>query len=302
MMSSNMSERMASPAHRRRLARLPDDGPRRLLLWYRKQMLDHFSTPVREYMSKALISVRPTAPIEEVSRVLEQRDISSVAVTDDRGVLVGIVSVTDLLRDAAANLAAGEESPRTKAKIASDLMKTPVITIDEDAPVREAAEKMLAERIHRVLVLRDERAVATLSTRDVMRAILFHHVDIPLSRVMVTPVETVDVGDPIDTAIARLGEKNVRGLVVVDGGLPVGVFTQTEALRARTLPREIMSTPVEQIMSYETICLDVATPLYRVAGTAIAVRCRRVLATEAKVLRGIVTGFDLLKVATTDLE
>ena len=39
-----------------------------------------------------------------------------------------------------------------------------------------------------------------------------------------------------------------------------------------------LETPVERVMSYETICLDVRTPLYRVAGHAMQMRVRRILA------------------------
>jgi CBS domain-containing protein len=131
-----------------------------------------------------------------------------------------------------------------------------------------------------------------------MRAVLFHHVELPLSAVMSAPVEAVDVGDSIETAIARLGEKNVRGLVVTDGDWPVGLFTHAEALKARTLPTAILATPVEQVMSYAITCLPITTPLYRVAGHAIAIRSRRILAVADRSLRGIATGFDLALVAT----
>jgi signal-transduction protein with cAMP-binding, CBS, and nucleotidyltransferase domain len=56
--------------------------------------------------------------------------------------------------------------------------------------------------------------------------------------------------------------------------------------------------PVEEVMSYETICLDVATPLYRVAGHMVQMRVRRVLAVERHELRGILSGFDMLRAIT----
>jgi CBS domain-containing protein len=181
-------------------------------------------------------------------------------------------------------------------------MSTAIIGVDEMQTVREAAQTMVTHLIHRVLVYRGDEAVAVLSTRDVMRAVMFHHIELPLSAVMTTPVETVEVGERIDAAIARLGQKNVRGLVVVDGDFPVGLFTEHEALKARTLPHEVLGHPVEQVMSYEMLALDAGTPLYRVAGHAIATRARRVVAVEGRVLRGIATGFDIARVATMDVD
>ena len=253
-----------------------------------------FTTPAAEYMSRSLISVSPDTHLDEVSHLLEVRDISSVAVVDEHGAPIGIVSSTDLLRDAF-------HYPGTRARTARDVMQTALIGIEHSQPIRDAAQAMVTHRIHRVLVYKGERALGVVSTRDVMRAVLFHHIDLPLSAVMTTTVETVEVGDSIASAVARLGESNVRGLVVVDGAAPVGILTQAEALKARALPSEIQSMPVEQVMSYAVLSLPVDTPLYRVAGQAIALRSRRVLAVEGRTLRGIATGFDLARVATMEV-
>lgn len=263
-------------------------------------MGDLFRTPVREYMSKSLVAVRPAASLVEVLQTFQTRDVSCVAVTDDGGALRGVVSMTDLLRVAHIERSSTHDDPHIvpPARVAADIMRSPAITIDEGEPVREAAARMVQSRIHRVIVTRDERAVGVMSTRDMMRVVLFHHIDTPLSEVMTTPVETVAVGASIESAIARLGESNVRGLVVVDDEAPVGVFTQVEALTSRGLPPQLKRMPVEEVMSYEVISADVSAPLYRVAGQAAATRARRVLAVEAGRLRGIVTGFDLARIAT----
>ncbi len=263
-------------------------------------MGDLFSTPVREYMSKALVAVRPTAPLTEVLDTLKARDVSSVAVTEEEGALCGVLSMTDLLRVAEIEHPSTREAPviLPPARFAADIMKTFVITVDEGESVETAAALMIEHKIHRVFVTRKGRAVAVFSTRDMMRVVLFHHIETPLSQIMTTPVETIDVGDSIDAALAQLSEKNVRGLVVVDGEWPVGVFTQTEAITSRALPPTVRQMPVEEVMSYEMLSLEAATPLYRVAGQAVATRARRVLVVEMGRLRGIVTGFDLAKIAT----
>jgi CBS domain-containing protein len=263
-------------------------------------MGDLFRTPVHEYMSKSLVAVRPAASLVEVLHTLQARDVSCVAVTEDDGALRGVVSMTDLMRVAHIERSSTHEDPHIvpPARAAADIMKSPAITIDEAEPVKEAAARMVQNRIHRVIVTRDERAVAVLSTRDMMRVVLFHHIETPVSEVMTSPVETIDVGASIDLAVQRLGETNVRGLVVVDDDWPVGVFTQAEALTSRVLPQQIRKMPVEQVMSYEIVTADVRTPLYRVAGQTAATRARRVLAVEKGRLRGIVTGFDLARIAT----
>lgn len=261
-----------------------------------------FATPVREYASKRLISVAEGATLREVEHVLDKHDVSAVAVVDGAGDTVGVVSMTDLLRAGMQGATPGapvrvaDGDPRT----AREVMVAPVVAVEDDAPVRYAAALMVGHHIHRVFVRRGGRIDAVISTRDVAQAVVFHHVDTPIERFMNRDVESIEIGDPISMALDRLREKDVRGLVVLDGAMPVGVFTQTEALKARALPHDLLATPVEQVMSYETICLDVKTPIYRAAGHLLALRVRRILAVEDRRLVGILTGWDVARVATTE--
>jgi len=248
--------------------------------------------PVRDYMSKGLVVARMETPLDEVRRTLEERDISAVPVLDHAGKLRGIVSMSDLLHGPR-----GEGAPDAMP-VASDVMESEVITIDDAAPLSDAATRMLTKQIHRLVVLREGTPVGILSTRDTARAVLAAKIEKPLREQMSAPVLTVDLGESIHSAIGRLAAAGVRGLVVLDGRSPVGVFTQLEAVKARALTPELQRMPVEEVMSYETICLDVSTPLYRVAGHMVQMRVRRVLAVEHRELRGILSGFDLLSTLT----
>ena len=258
-----------------------------------------FSEPVSDYASAALVSVRPGTTLDTVAQVLEERGISGVVVIDEGGALLGIVSTKDVLR--AVELELHPRSPRPvvqpTARTAAEAMRSNPVSIEARAPVRDAARLMVEHHIHRVVVVDHALPIGVLSTRDVMRAVMRHRVEAPLRSVMRAPVETIDLGAPVEVAVAHLADANVRGIVVVDGDWPVGVFTHTEAIQARALPRDLLGSPVEDVMSYEILCLDVATPLYRVAGHAVAMNVRRVLAVESRRLRGIATGFDLARFA-----
>lgn len=116
--------------------------------------------------------------------------------------------------------------------------------------MRDAAVKMVAEHIHRVVVTREGKAIAVFSTRDMMQVVLFHHIETPLSEVMVGPAAaTINLGLSIDAAVHHLDQAKTRGLVVVDGDQPVGVFTDADAIKARALPSDLRALPVEQVMN-----------------------------------------------------
>jgi CBS domain-containing protein len=249
---------------------------------------DIAAKPVRDFMSKGLVVARMEMPLPEVRRQLEEHDISAVPVLDGAGKLRGIVSMTDLLHGPR-----GEGEPDAMP-VASDVMEPQVVTIDEGERMRDAAKCMFEKQIHRLVVLREGAPAGVLSTRDAARAVLAARDETPLRDRMTSPVLQIDLGQSIHAAIDFLAAAGVRGLVVMDGPHPVGVFTQLEAVKARGLSADLQRMPVEEVMSYETICLDVSTPLYRVAGHMVQMRVRRVLAVEHHELRGILSGFDLL--------
>jgi CBS domain-containing protein len=255
------------------------------------------TTLVREYMTPELVTVDADAPLDDVVRTLLQRNVSCVLVEDGKKP-VGVISMTDLVR-------VSKHIPETDRKPlklvpptmkARDVMNAEVFAVTPDTPVGEAAAKMLDGSIHRMFVRDGERIVGVFSTRDAMRVVLLRKIETPIAEVMSVASETIGIGDTIDDAVAKLDERNVRGLPVLDGKVPVGVFTQLEAIKARSLPANVRTRPVEELMSYETASMDASTPLYRAAGQAIATNVRRIFVTKERTLAGIVTGYDVARV------
>ena len=258
------------------------------------------STPVtskvREYMTASVVSVTEDTPLEEVAKTLLGLDVSCVLVTNAECSPVGVVSITDLAR--VSRMEGGPANPlklMPPNRVAKEIMNTPILSVGEDASLSEAATKMLHNQVHRLFVSRGDRIVGVFSARDALRVAFFRHIETPLSAVMTKRVETVLLGDSIEDALAKLEETDRRGLVVVDGAFPVGIFTQMEAIRARALSAELRRNPVEEVMSYESATLDASTPLYRAAAQTIATRVRRILVVEGRKLVGIVSGYDLAR-------
>jgi CBS domain-containing protein len=257
-------------------------------------------TTVREHMTPHVVSVTEDTSLEEILKTLRRLDVSCVVVTAKDESAVGCVSLTDLAR--VSHFETGPRGARGPLAMmppdmrAKDIMKAPLITIDEDADVKEAAAELLRHRIHRIFVTRAKKVVGVFASRDALRVVLFRHMVAPLSSAMSKPVETIVMGEPIDDAVARLDDANVRGLVVLDGTWPIGIFTQLEAIRGRALSAELRRHPVEEIMSYESINLDGTTPLYRAAGQAIATKVRRIIVVDGRKVAGIVTGYDLAQI------
>lgn len=255
------------------------------------------STLVREYMSPTLVAVDAGASLDHVVHTLVQHNVSSVLV-EDAGAPAGIISMTDLVR---VSKLMPEQDRKPLRMVppdlrARDVARPEIVSVAADATVGEAAKKMLDGRIHRVFVKDGKKVVGVFSTRDAMRVVLARKIEVPLEDVMSSPVDTVSIGATIEDVLGKLEDSNQRGIVVLDGRVPVGLFTQLEAIKARALPEKLRSNPVEELMSYEHAALDRTTPLYRAAGQAIATNVRRILVTESRALVGIVTGYDVARV------
>lgn len=241
---------------------------------------------VRSRMSSPAITVAVDTSSGAVASLLERHSISSVPVVENDGVVVGIVSSTDLLA-----------VPPREARLASEIMSAPAIVAHPDEALDTAAWRMFATRVHR-LVVADSKAhiVGVLSARDVLEEVMASSIEDPIGTVMRTPAVSINIGDTIDDALALLASAHLHGLVVVDGLSPVGVFTHTEALASRRLAPALRAGPVEEMMNAETLSLNVATPIRRAAAYAVATNARRILVVQSRHLVGILSPLDLVGV------
>lgn len=270
-----------------------------------RSSMAHFAMPVSLYMSETIVTMPETATLAEIDDTINRLEISCVPIVDDAGNCTGVLSRTDLLRIGRVEAKRGARAkalltlPNTCAK---DVVKASPVTVRPDTHVAEAAKLFVKHHIHRVFVrdaaCTDEARptlVGVFSTKEILAAIRDKRLTTPVSEFMVHPVFSIEHTASVSTATDRLRNAHVSGLVVVDEDeSPIGVFTQVEALEARDLPPE---TPVEDVMNYAMLCLDVRTPSFRAAGQAYATRARRVLAVHDRKVRGILTGIDFARAA-----
>jgi CBS domain-containing protein len=153
---------------------------------------------------------------------------------------------------------------------------------------------MVAKRYHRLFVTQAGTLAGVLSTRELMLAVCDAEIAEPLAKYATKPVHTIDSDRTLVEGIEKLTTANVSGLVVMEDGMPSGLFTQLEALASRDMPAE---TKISEVVEYSVICLPWRTPLYRAAGFAANSRARRVLTMDGTEVRGIVTALDFVKAA-----
>ena len=140
-------------------------------------------------MTRDVQTVTPDATVAVIANIFVTHGISAVPVCDQSGLLLGMVSESDLIRPFAETndlrrarwlsmLAEGSElAPTFLASIrrdqlhARDLMTTPVITAMERTTLPQLAELMTHHRIKRVPIVQDGRVVGIVSRADLVRVL-----------------------------------------------------------------------------------------------------------------------------------
>lgn len=144
------------------------------------------SMKAKDLMATPVVSVRDDANLREVARIMVERDIGSVLVTDARGDLVGIVTEKDFIAkehqipfstlvmprlfEEWVDKGSLEEIYRKAERIrVTQVMSRPVRTVTEDQPMEDVVQIMLQHGVKRVVVVRGTKPVGIVAHRDVLR-------------------------------------------------------------------------------------------------------------------------------------
>jgi CBS domain-containing protein len=141
---------------------------------------------VRDVMVTPVITVQPSATVQEVAKLFLEKHISAVPVLDGKGELVGIVSEGDLLHRVEAGterhrswwlraliesdtLAA--EYVKSHGRKVSDVMTRNVITTSPETPLHEVAALMERSAIRRLPILESGQLVGIVSRANLLQAV-----------------------------------------------------------------------------------------------------------------------------------
>jgi CBS domain-containing protein len=150
---------------------------------------------VKDVMQQEVLAVDADWPLDKLAGFLVDNSISGAPVTDEKGELVGVVSLTDLVRhnnmtekntglDSTHDVYLYElerhmsheemrvfhtqyESPVQVREIMTPM----IFRVSEDDSVQSVADTMLKGRIHRVFVTRDNMLTGIVTSLDMLQVI-----------------------------------------------------------------------------------------------------------------------------------
>ncbi|MEM4704290.1 MAG: CBS domain-containing protein [Candidatus Bathyarchaeia archaeon] len=116
--------------------------------------------PVRDIMSKDVRVVRPDTTIREVVATMNKFNIGSIVVVQGNRP-VGIITERDILRKAI------ETSMTPESLTARHIMSSPVVTIDENTSIEEAAKIMAKKKVKKLPVMNNGKLVGMVTHTDI---------------------------------------------------------------------------------------------------------------------------------------
>jgi CBS domain-containing protein len=117
---------------------------------------------VKDVMSSPVVTLDEDAPSNKVANLMDKNDLGCVIVTNKAGKPVGIITERDLVvRVLAKNLV----PDAIKAK---EIMTSPLVTIEPEATISEAARRMSRLEIRRLGVVYKGNLVGLISSRDIL--------------------------------------------------------------------------------------------------------------------------------------
>ncbi len=124
-------------------------------------------TPVRDAMSTEVHAVTPELPLYRAAQLMLDHHISSVTVVDQSRKPIGVLSKTDLLRDAHEGPI---DPPSDDVRRVEEVMTQNAFAVPETEELGKAAALMVAERLHHLPVIAaDGKLCGVLSALDFPR-------------------------------------------------------------------------------------------------------------------------------------
>jgi len=115
-----------------------------------------------------------------------------------------------------------------------DVMVREVITIDENATVKEAAEIMNKFEIGCLIAVRKGKAVGIITERDLLKRVVAEAKDVNKTRVkdiMSSPLVVVEPTLELEEAVKLMFQMKIKKLPVVEGKRLVGLVSLTDIAR-----------------------------------------------------------------------
>jgi CBS domain-containing protein len=117
----------------------------------------------KDVMSSPVVTVGMNDKADKIAKLMAKSDIGSIVVVDKKGNPAGIVTDMDLVKRVSA------KNILPSRVFAKDVMTKPLVTIDSEIDVADAARKMNQLRIRRLVVMDRGKLTGIIAGKDIVK-------------------------------------------------------------------------------------------------------------------------------------
>jgi len=247
------------------------------------------SGTISKYTSRPIVSAEAESTVLDALKLMSARRISCLVVLAQQEP-VGILTERDVVF--AANWVLGQPDLRIR-----EVMSKPVLTASEDLSIKAACQLLCENGIrHLVVVDRRMEMCGVFTQTDLVRAldkVVFKGID-DVSALMSGHVWQAPPHISARYALALMASHAISGIVIVDNGRPLGIFTERDVVRLIAAGVDLASIPVQEVMSAPVISVPVSTAPHAAIGRMQAHSVRRLVVTNGgDEMVGILTHTDI---------
>ncbi|WP_321857698.1 EAL domain-containing protein [Burkholderia cenocepacia] len=183
-----------------------------------------YDVPIARLVARKILSCAPATPVREAARRMFAERCSSIVVMKEEQV-VGIWTEHDAL-------SAGD-NPGELDRPVSEVMSHPVLTLEADTPLGEAAMKFKQSGVRHFVVVRDGAAIGVLTQTDVVvnqGPEFFLHLK-PIESIRVHPPVVVPEQAGLHDVIAQMRAQRLDAILVGYDDGEHGILTERDIVR-----------------------------------------------------------------------
>jgi CBS domain-containing protein len=115
---------------------------------------------VRHVTGKKIVTIFPHSTAQEAAKRMRSKKVSSLVVVDKGDAPLGIVTERDLVRNVCSRDISSD------SVLIQEIMSSPIVTIDVDASIEQAADKMIQNKVRHLLITENDRIYGIITPSD----------------------------------------------------------------------------------------------------------------------------------------
>jgi len=254
-------------------------------------------------MIKDVATITPESTLYDAARIMGEKRIGSLIVMKYK-TAVGIITERDLLREVVEKEIALEKDwlaggATIKEEKVEKSMSYPLITISLKASIKEAAQRMIENRIRRLAVREHGKVVGIITAADLLRCLpetpetmqAWFEVDYFMSKHIIT----ADVETPVEGVAKIMGEKSIGSVIITRHGEPIGIFTERDLLTKFLAKDQSLKIEVGKVCSSPLFTAPLGMCIHDAAAIMTSKHVKRLPITKDGKLVGILSARDLVE-------